>query len=260
MLHLFVVLEFTVAEGLLDAVPDRSKCATFLLNFGGWELPSQVDPIEIVVIEEPIHRVDEFRSRLRRLGLNKSNILLLFLIKFESLTKLNGKRKCLRNGEECTRNFHQISFRKIKCRHSRERGIYESRHQDRRCHLYWDRSWDLGKFSLVEWRVCNKSIRLLCPMMASEERLRTSLRWSPRIHRSNVCRGREPTERRPAGTFLALKIRNWFSTKIFKGKKKRERNQLFMDKNKNFKISNFWNWSTEYFIILPCRSKAVLFQ
>lgn len=166
----------------------------------------------------------------------------------------------LRNGEECTRNFHQISFRKIKCRHSRERGIYESRHQDRRCHLYWDRSWDLGKFSLVEWRVCNKSIRLLCPMMASEERLRTSLRWSPRIHRSNVCRGREPTERRPAGTFLALKIRNWFSTKIFKGKKKRERNQLFMDKNKNFKISNFWNWSTEYFIILPCRSKAVLFQ
>lgn len=94
MLHLFVVLEFTVAEGLLDAVPDRSKCATFLLNFGGWELPSQVDPIEIVVVEEPIHRVDEFRSRLRRLGLNKSNILLLFLIKFESLTKLNGKRKC----------------------------------------------------------------------------------------------------------------------------------------------------------------------
>lgn len=126
----------------------------------------------------------------------------------------------LRNGEECTRNFHQISFRKIKCReHSRERGIYESRHQDRRCHLYWDRSWDLGKFSLVEWRVCNKSIRLLCPMMASEERLRTSLRWSPRIHRSNVCRGREPTERRPAGTFLALKIRKLIFNEDFQGKK-----------------------------------------
>lgn len=62
MLHLFVVLEFTVAESLLDAVPDRSKRATLLLYFRGGELPGQVDPVEIVIVEEPIHRVDEFRS------------------------------------------------------------------------------------------------------------------------------------------------------------------------------------------------------
>lgn len=218
MLHLFVVLEFTVAERLLDPVPDRSKRATLLLNFGGWELPSQVDPVEIVIVEEPIHRVDEFRSRLRCLGLNKSNILLFFffLIKFESLIKLNDREKYLfsLNGERNVfSDFHQISFRKkIKCIHSRERDIYESRHRDRRCHLYRDRSSDLGKFSLTEWRVCSKSIRLLCPMMVSEERLRKSLRWCPRIRRSGACRERELTERRPIGIFLALKIysiRNW---------------------------------------------------
>lgn len=109
-------------------------------------------------------------------------------------------------------------------RYSRERDIYESRHQDRRCHLYWDRSWDLGMISLAEWRVCNKSIRLLCPVMASEERLRTSPRWSPRIHRSNACKGRGPTERRPAGIFLALKhIRFEIDFLKTRGKKKKER-------------------------------------
>lgn len=149
-----------------------------------------------------------------------------FLIKFESLIKLNDREKCLfsLNGERNVfSDFHQISFRKkIKCRYSRERDIYESRHRDRRCHLYRDRSSDLGKFSLTEWRVCSKSIRLLCPMMVSEERLRKSLRWCPRIRRSSACKERELTERRPIGIFLALKIypiRNW---RRFRREKRKE--------------------------------------
>lgn len=116
--------------------------------------------------------------------------------------------------------------------------------------------------SLAEWRVCNKSIRLLCPVMASEERLRTSPRWSPRIHRSNACKGRGPTERRPAGIFLALKhIRFEIDFLKTRGKKKKGEKsaELFItnNKNKNFNFSEIDRRNILYDFTLSLEGRGI---
>lgn len=69
VLLLLVVLEFPVAEGLLNSMPEGAKRAALLLYLRRRELPRQIDSVEVIVIKEPLHGVDELGPRLWRLCL-----------------------------------------------------------------------------------------------------------------------------------------------------------------------------------------------
>lgn len=71
VLLLLVVLEFPVAQLLLETVPERTESATLLLGPDRWKLPCQINPVEVIVVQQAIHRVDELYSALRSLGLRQ---------------------------------------------------------------------------------------------------------------------------------------------------------------------------------------------
>lgn len=74
VLLLLLVLELAVAEGLLEAVPERAEGAASLLHLDRRPLPGQVDTVELVVREQPVHRVDELVAGLRGLGLELEGV------------------------------------------------------------------------------------------------------------------------------------------------------------------------------------------
>ena len=69
VLLLLLVLELAVAEGLLDAVPEGAKGAAVLLQFHGWELPGEIDTVEIVILHQAVHRLDELVAGVSCLSL-----------------------------------------------------------------------------------------------------------------------------------------------------------------------------------------------
>lgn len=82
MLLLLVVLEFPVAQLLLETVPEGTERATLLLGPDRWELPRKIDPVEVVVIQQTIHGVDELRPAFRSLGLPITSSISITLFQF----------------------------------------------------------------------------------------------------------------------------------------------------------------------------------
>lgn len=75
MLLLLGILEFAIAQLSLETVPERAEGAALLLGPDGWELPRKVDSVEVVVVQQTVHGVDEFRPAFRSLGLFVSDTI-----------------------------------------------------------------------------------------------------------------------------------------------------------------------------------------
>jgi len=71
MLLLLIILEFSVAEFFLETVPDRTESAALFLGPDRRELPCQVDSVEVIVVQQPIHGIDEFCPAFRSFGLSR---------------------------------------------------------------------------------------------------------------------------------------------------------------------------------------------
>ena len=70
MFSFLFVLEFSIAKGFFNSVPQRANSTTDFVYFDGWELPGEIDAIEVVVVEKTNDRVDEFISCFGCFGLS----------------------------------------------------------------------------------------------------------------------------------------------------------------------------------------------
>ncbi|KYN29127.1 hypothetical protein ALC57_01446 [Trachymyrmex cornetzi] len=50
MLLLLLVVEFAVAEFFLETVPEGPESAALFLGFDWWELPCQINSVEVIVV------------------------------------------------------------------------------------------------------------------------------------------------------------------------------------------------------------------